>query len=182
MSGSPAQSPVATPGDSRFGAKTCFEFPTFIREKWHRSRTRVFDDRYTARWGGLFTGPYRGPVVLLNLLSNGEDLENPVGGPHSDVTTEEIRDRYEDKALRVLGKVGAQIAVVGTVDRVVVAPELRHYDDYGFAFYPSVDAFEIVFTAQERIDARVHHDFEIPIRPTRSTLSGPRNLPPKTVS
>jgi len=118
----------------------------------------VVDDRYAARWGGLFKGSYRGPVVLLNLLSNEEDPQDPVGGPDSDVTTEELRDRYEEKALRVLGKVGAQIAVVGTVDRVVVGPEERHYDDYGFAFYPSVDAFEIVFTAQERIDARVHRD------------------------
>ena len=55
----------------------------------------------------------------------------------------------------MLGHVGAQISVVGSVDRVVVGPEVRNYDEYGFAFYPSVDAFEVVFTARKRVEARV---------------------------
>jgi hypothetical protein len=118
----------------------------------------VPDARYAKRWGQLFEGPYRDAVVMLNLLSNQEDPDDPVGGPESDATTEELHDRYQQKALRVLGKVGAQISVVGSVDRVVVGPEARSYDDYGFAFYPSVDAFEVVFTARERLDARVHRD------------------------
>jgi len=46
--------------------------------------------------------------------------------------------------------------VAGTVDAVVVGPELRNYDEYGFAFYPSVDSFEVVSTARERVDAQVH--------------------------
>ncbi len=33
---------------------------------------------------------------------------------------------------------------------------MRHYDHYGFAFSPSIDVFEIVLTAQERIDGPVH--------------------------
>jgi hypothetical protein len=108
--------------------------------------------RYTERWRELFEGPYRGAVV------NQESPQDPAGGPESDATTEELHDRYQQKALRVLGKVGAQISVVGSVDRVVAGPEVRHYDDYGFAFYPSVDAFEVVFTARERLDARVHRE------------------------
>jgi hypothetical protein len=116
------------------------------------------DARYAERWSELFEGSYRGPLVLLNLLSNKENPQDPVGGPESDATTEELHDRYQQKALRVLGKLGAQISVVGSVDRVVVGPEVRNYDEYGFAFYPSVDAFEIVFTARERVDARVHRD------------------------
>lgn len=118
----------------------------------------VPDARYAERWRELFEGPYRGAVVMLNLLSNQESPQDPMGGPESDATTEELHNRYQQKAFRVLGKVGAQISVVGSVDRVAVGPEIRHYDDYGFAFYPSVDAFEVVFTARERLDARLHRD------------------------
>lgn len=39
---------------------------------------------------------------------------------------------------------------------MVVGPKPRNYDEYGFAFYPTVDAFETVFTARERVDARVN--------------------------
>ncbi len=116
----------------------------------------VPDARYAERWSELFEGSYRDAVVMLNLIANQESPQDPVGGPESDATTEELHDRYQQKALRVLGKVGAQISVVGSVDRVVVGPEVRNYDEYGFAFYPSVDAFEVVFTARERVDAQVH--------------------------
>ena len=45
---------------------------------------------------------------------------------------------------------------MGTVDRVVVGPAIRHYDVYAFVFYPSVDVFEIMFTARPRVEAQVH--------------------------
>ena len=118
----------------------------------------VPDITYAERWSELFEGSYRGALVLLNLTSNKEDPQDPVGGPESNATSEQLHDRYRQKALRVLGKMGAQLSVVGTVDDVVVGPEARNYDEYGFAFYPSVDAFEVVFTARERIDARVNRD------------------------
>jgi hypothetical protein len=123
-----------------------------------RIEDAVGEPRYLARWRDLFEGSYRGPIVMLNLLTNRADPQDPVGAPESDATTEELHDRYQQKALRVLGKMGAQIAAIGTVDRVAVGPPVRHYDDYGFALYPSVNAFETVFTAQERLDARVHRD------------------------
>ena len=118
----------------------------------------VPDAKYAERWSELFDGSYRGALVLLNLISNQKDPQDPVGGPESDATTEELHDRYRKKALGILGKMGAQISVAGTADGVVVGPEARNYDEYGFAFYPSVDAFEAVFTARERVDARVHRD------------------------
>ena len=49
-----------------------------------------------------------------------------------------------------------QILALGAVDRVVVGPEIRNYDVYAFVFYPSVDVFEIMFTAKERVEAQVH--------------------------
>ena len=49
-----------------------------------------------------------------------------------------------------------QIAALGAVDRVVVGPEVRNYDVYAFVFYPSVDVFEVMFTAKERVEAQVH--------------------------
>ncbi len=113
------------------------------------------DETYAQRWRDLFRGPYRDAVVVLNLLVHEENPQDPAGVAESDATSEELFERYKEKALRVLGKMGAQIAVAGTVDGVVVGPELRDYDEYGFAFYPSVAAFETVFTAQERVDARV---------------------------
>ncbi|MFP6836418.1 MAG: hypothetical protein VB948_09970 [Pseudomonadales bacterium] len=51
---------------------------------------------------------------------------------------------------------GAQIDQAGSIDSVVVGPGARNYDAYGFAHYPSVSAFEVVFTAKERVDAQVH--------------------------
>ncbi len=114
------------------------------------------DDAYAERWSELFEGPYRDAIVMLNLLVHAEDPQDPADGGVGDADSQELYERYTDKALRVLGRLGAQIAATGTVERVVVGPELRHYDDYGFAFYPSVDAFEVVLTARERVDAQVY--------------------------
>ena len=119
---------------------------------------QAFLGRIAERWSELFDGSYQGTLVMLNLTSNQEDPQDPLGSPESDVTTEELHDRYQQKAFRVLGKMGAQISVAGTVEGVVVGPEARGYDEYGFAFYPSVNALEVVFTARERVDARVNRD------------------------
>ncbi len=51
---------------------------------------------------------------------------------------------------------GAQIDQAGTVESVAVGPDILRYDEYGFVHYPSVDAFRVVFTARERVDAQVH--------------------------
>ena len=80
-------------------------------------------DGTPTRWSELFEGSYRGALVLLNLLVHEEDPQDPVGGPESDATSEELFDRYKQKALRVLGKMGAQISAAGTVEGVVVGPE-----------------------------------------------------------
>ena len=118
----------------------------------------VPDARYAERWSELFKGSYQGALVMLNLISNQEDPQDPMGGPQSDATTEELHDRYKQKAFRVLGKMGAQISVAGKVEGVVVGPEARGYDEYGFAFYPSVEALELAFMARERLDARENRD------------------------
>ena len=34
--------------------------------------------------------------------------------------------------------------------------DFRNYDVYAFVFYPPVDVFEVMFTADERVDAQVH--------------------------
>jgi hypothetical protein len=116
----------------------------------------VPDATYLEQWRNLFDGAYRGGIVMLNLLEHEEDPQDPTGGPESDASAEELYDRYSQKATRVLGKLGGQISVLGGVDRVVVGPRIRNYDVYAFVFYPSVDVFEVMFTARERVEAQVH--------------------------
>ena len=116
----------------------------------------VPDAAYLERWRNLFDGAYRDGIVMLNLLSHEEHPQDPTGGPESDASAEELYERYSEKATRVLGRLGGQISVLGAVDRVVVGPEIRNYDVYAFVFYPSVDVFEVMFTAKERVEAQVH--------------------------
>lgn len=116
----------------------------------------VPDPRYVHRWTELFTGSYRDELVLLNFNTYNESpdvIDDMQGG---DADSEEVFERYTDKAFRVLGKMGAQIDQVGNISSVVVGPSARNYDAYGFVLYPSVSAFEVVFTAEERVDAKVH--------------------------
>ena len=116
----------------------------------------VPDPRYAHRWTELFTGSYRGELVLLNFNTFNESpevLDDKQGG---DADSEEVFERYTEKAFRVLGRMGAQIDQVGSIDGVVIGPSARNYDAYGFVLYPSVPAFEMVFTAKERVDAQVH--------------------------
>ena len=116
----------------------------------------VPDAKYIEQWRDLFDGDYRDGIVMLNLLSHEEDPQAPTGGPESDTSAEELYERYSRKATRVLGRLGGQIALLGSVERVVVGPEIRNYDVYAFVFYPSVDVFEVMFTARERVEALVH--------------------------
>ncbi len=116
----------------------------------------VADARYLTQWQNLFDGPYRDGIVMLNLLLREQEPQDPTGGPDSDASAEELYDRYGQVATRLLGKLGGQISVMGTVDRVVVGPAIRRYDVYAFVFYPSVDIFEVMFTARARVEALVH--------------------------
>ncbi len=116
----------------------------------------VPDAAYLEQWRNLFGGAHRDGIVMLNLLSHEDDPQDPTGGPDSDASAEELYERYSQKATRVLGRLGGQISVLGAVDRVVVGPEIRNYDVYAFVFYPSVDVFEVMFTASERVEAQVH--------------------------
>lgn len=116
----------------------------------------VPDTAYMEQWRSLFDGGYRDGIVMLNLLSHEEDPQDPTGGPGSDASAEELYDRYSERATRVLGRLGGQISVLGAVDRVVVGPPTRNYDVYAFVFYPSVDVFEVMFTAKERVEALVY--------------------------
>lgn len=116
----------------------------------------VPDTAYIDQWRKLFDGAYRDAIVMLNLLAHKEDPQDPTGGPDGDASAEELYERYSQKATRVLGRLGGQIAVVGSVDRVVVGPQVRNYDVYAFVFYPSVDVFEVMFTARARVEALVH--------------------------
>ena len=116
----------------------------------------VLDTKYLDEWRNLFEGPYRDGIVMLNLLTREQEPQDPAGGPDSDASAEELIDRYSQVATRLLGKLGGQMSVMGTVDRVVVGPAIRHYDVYAFVFYPSVDIFEVMFTARARVEAQVH--------------------------
>ena len=116
----------------------------------------VADTRYLTQWHNLFGGAYRDGIVMLNLLLREQDPQDPTGGPDSDANAEELYDRYAEIATRVLGRLGGQISVMGAVDRVVVGPRIRNYDVYAFVFYPSVDVFEVMFTAKDRVEAQVH--------------------------
>ncbi len=114
------------------------------------------DPRYAHRWTELFAGSYRDEVVLLNFNTYNESPDVLDDKQGVDVDSEEVYERYKEKAFRVLGRMGAQIDQVGSIDSVVVGPGARRYDAYGFVQYPSVPAFEVVFTAKERVDAQVH--------------------------
>ena len=114
------------------------------------------DPRYAHRWTELFAGSYRDEVVLLNFNTYNESPDVLDDKQGVDVDSEEVYERYKEKAFRVLGWMGAQIDQVGSIDSVVVGPGARRYDAYGFVQYPSVPAFEVVFTAKERVDAQVH--------------------------
>lgn len=116
----------------------------------------VPDAAYLEQWRNLFGGAHRDGIVMLNLLSHEENPQDRTGGPDSDASAEELYERYSEKATRVLGRLGGQISVLGAVDRVVVGPEIRNYDVYAFVFYPSVDVFEVMFRASERVEAQVH--------------------------
>ena len=116
----------------------------------------VPDATYLRRWQHLFDGTYRDSIVMLNLMVHAENPQDPTGAPDGGASAEELYARYSQKATRVLGKLGGQIAVLGGVDRVVVGPDIRRYDVYAFVFYPSVDVFEVMFTAKERVAAQVY--------------------------
>ena len=116
----------------------------------------VADTRYLTQWQNLFGGAHRDGIVMLNLLLREQDPQDPTGGPDSDANAEELYDRYAEIATRVLGRLGGQVSVMGAVDRVVVGPRIRNYDVYAFVFYPSVDVFEVMFTAKDRVEAQVH--------------------------
>ena len=121
-----------------------------------RIETAVPDSSYVRQWRNLFDGAYRDGIVMLNLLLREQDPQDPTGGPDADASAEELYDRYSQVATRLLGRLGGQISVMGTVDRVVVGPAIRNYDVYAFVFYPSVDVFEAMFTARARVEAQVH--------------------------
>ena len=55
-----------------------------------------------------------------------------------------------------MSELGGQLSILGSVDRVVVGPEIRNYYVYAFVLYSSVDVFEVMFTAKELVDAQVH--------------------------
>ena len=116
----------------------------------------VSDTAYIEQWRNLFDGGYRDAVVMLNLLAHEDDPQDPAVGRDGDANAEELYERYSQKATRVLGRLGGQIAVLGSVDRVVVGPQVRNYDVYAFVSYPSVDVFEVMFTARERVEALVY--------------------------
>jgi hypothetical protein len=102
---------------------------------------------YVDRWQDIFAGAYRGELVLLNFVS----LKKDMGDAEAGEKAEELEKQYSKPAMRILGRMGAQLAAVGRVEKVVVGPEPRQHDEYGFGHYPSVDAFEVVFTARGRL-------------------------------
>ena len=102
---------------------------------------------YVDRWQDIFAGAYRGELVLLNFVS----LKKDMGDAEAGEKAEELEKQYSKPTMRILGRMGAQLAAVGRVEKVVVGPEPRQHDEYGFAHYPSVDAFEVVFTARGRL-------------------------------
>ena len=102
---------------------------------------------YADRWKEIFAGTYRGEIVLLNFMALKKNLDDTAGGEAAEV----LEKQYSETAMQVLGRMGAKIAAVGNVEKVVLGPEQRQHDKYGFGHYPSVDAFDVVFTARARL-------------------------------
>lgn len=73
----------------------------------------------------MFEESYRDALVPLNLTSNQKSPHDPVGGPESDATSEELHDRYRKKEVRVFGEMSAQISTLGSVERLAIGPEIR---------------------------------------------------------
>ena len=65
------------------------------------------DPRYAHRWTELFSGSYRDEIVLLNLNAFNDSLDNQDNDQGVDADTEEVYERYKEKAFRVLGRMGA---------------------------------------------------------------------------
>ncbi len=94
------------------------------------------DPRYAHRWTELFTGSYRDELVLLNFNTCNESPDVAGDKRGSDADSEEVYERYKEKAFRVLGRMGAQIDQVGSIDSVVVGPDARNYDATGLPTIP----------------------------------------------
>lgn len=118
---------------------------------------------YAQQWRDLFNSPYRDEIVMFNFHTY---LDEPVSIPADDATDMDGYERYGEKAKKVLGKLGGRIGRSGDISEVAVGPNIRKYDGYTFVHYPTVDAFEQMFTAKDRIDARVYQ--EAALSPTAS--------------
>lgn len=111
---------------------------------------------YADQWRGLFSSPYRDEIVMFNFHAY---LDEPKEVPEqTDAGDDDGYERYGEKAKKVLGKLGGRIGRSGEIAAVPVGAELRQYDGYNFVHYPGVDAFELMFTAKDRLDARVHQE------------------------
>ncbi len=105
---------------------------------------------YAKQWRGLIEGPYRDEIVMFNFHTY---LDVPV---ETDEDSEDGYARYGEKAKKVLGKLGGRIGRSGDVSSAIVGSDARNYDGYTFVHYPTVEAFQQMFTAKDRIEARVH--------------------------
>lgn len=106
--------------------------------------------QYAQRWRDLFSGPYQDEIVMFNFQAY---LDTPVD---TGADIDEGYARYSEKATKVLGKLGGRISRSGDIETALVGADSRQYDGYTFVHYPTVNVFEQMFTAKDRVDARVH--------------------------
>ncbi len=96
--------------------------------------------------------PDEGPFVMINLLKFKRNEEN---GMEQGL---EAYDRYGKKVLPLMGKVGAKVLWLGSVDLVFIGASADEWDQVLLVEYPSRKAFLEMISMPEYDKA--HHDRE----------------------
>ncbi len=118
---------------------------------------KVYPTSDRTRWEKLFNGDYQEDIVMLNCLKFFDSPRYPddYKGKRKK-TVEAAYAAYNINTFPTIGKIGAQIDIIGKVLEIVVSVRDLNLDVIAFPHYPSVSAFRQVFTATTRIEGKVH--------------------------
>jgi len=118
---------------------------------------KVYPTSDRTRWEKLFNGDYQEDIVMLNCLKFFDSPRYPddYKGKRKK-TVEAAYAAYNINTFPTIGKIGAQIDIIGKVLEIVVSVRDLNYDVIAFPHYPSIPAFRQVFTATTRIEGKVH--------------------------
>jgi uncharacterized protein (DUF1330 family) len=96
------------------------------------------------------------PVVMVNLLRYRERALYPDGTADGQITGRAAYERYSQRVIRHLAKVGARPIWRADVRGGLIAPEGEKWDEIILVEYPTRDAFEQMITSAEYQADAVH--------------------------